>query len=267
MQTDDFSLNDLTSQITTDISDPIESTQGSSDEEFQLHTDDELEAMSGDDDLILPSLEKSSKILLSSKKSPQDQMKFIVFEESVANLFSTCFKCSAHCVVSIESDVGTLLNISVCCSGNPIHDFIWSTGPVHNKLPILHLMITLSVLCNGLECEKIIRFFSSLNIKCFKRREFTKLQTAYVVPSVFSVWKKRQHELLQDMTDKTCSIASVMRVDSPGHTGLFGSGSSMDVERNVILDTQVIKVAFITNLTSKEIFHTYNFPYIFPTEY
>ena len=33
-----------------------------------------------------------------------------------------------------------------------------------------------------------------------------------------------------------------MRIDSPGHSGLFGSGSSLDVERNIILDTQVIKV-------------------------
>ena len=33
-----------------------------------------------------------------------------------------------------------------------------------------------------------------------------------------------------------------MRVDSPGHSGLFGSGSSLDVDRNKILDTQIIKV-------------------------
>ena len=37
-------------------------------------------------------------------------------------------------------------------------------------------------------------------------------------------------------------IASDKKVDSPGHSGLFGSGSSLDIERNIILDTQVIKV-------------------------
>ena len=37
-------------------------------------------------------------------------------------------------------------------------------------------------------------------------------------------------------------IASDMRVDSPGHTGLFGSGSTLDMKRNVILDMQIIKV-------------------------
>ena len=34
-----------------------------------------------------------------------------------------------------------------------------------------------------------------------------------------------------------------MRVDSPGHTGLFGAGSSLDVDRNAILDTQIVKVS------------------------
>jgi hypothetical protein len=37
-------------------------------------------------------------------------------------------------------------------------------------------------------------------------------------------------------------IASDMHVDSPGHSGLFGSGSTLDMKRNLILDTQVIKV-------------------------
>ena len=39
-----------------------------------------------------------------------------------------------------------------------------------------------------------------------------------------------------------------MRVDSPGHCGVFGSGSTLDVDRNVILDTQVIKVCTNFNL-------------------
>ena len=82
----------------------------------------------------------------------------------------------------------------------------------------------------------------SLNILCFKRREFSNLQGAYVIPAVFNVWKKEQLSLLDKIKDKSIFIASDIRVDSPGHSGLFGSGSTLDVDRNVILDTQVIKV-------------------------
>ncbi|XP_028415472.1 uncharacterized protein LOC114538491 [Dendronephthya gigantea] len=44
-----------------------------------------------------------------------------------------------------------------------------------------------------------------------------------------------------------------MRVDSPGHTGLLGSGSTMDVDRNVILDTQVIKSTEVKNSNAMEL--------------
>jgi hypothetical protein len=50
------------------------------------------------------------------------------------------------------------------------------------------------------------------------------------------------HKLLDDLKGKAIEIASDMRVDSPGHCGLLGAGSTLDVNRNVILDTQIIKV-------------------------
>ena len=59
----------------------------------------------------------------------------------------------------------------------------------------------------------------------------------------------------------SCCIASDMRVDSPGHTGLFGSGSSLDVEKNVVLDMQIIKVSanIVLHVQAKEqIYWFYN---------
>ena len=51
-----------------------------------------------------------------------------------------------------------------------------------------------------------------------------------------------QSASLREIEDEPIVIASDMRVDSPGHTGLFGSGSTLDMKGNIILDTQVIKV-------------------------
>ena len=77
---------------------------------------------------------------------------------------------------------------------------------------------------------------------CIQRRELSNLQQAYVIPAVFNVWKREQLKLLEYNKNKSVIIACDMRVDSPGHSGLLGSGSSLDIDRNVILDTQVIKV-------------------------
>ena len=93
-----------------------------------------------------------------------------------------------------------------------------------------------------MECNKLMRFLESLHILHTKRREISNVQSAYVIPAVFNVWKTEQHKLLADSKGKYTDIASDMRVDSPGHSGLLGAGSALDVTRNVILDTQIVKV-------------------------
>jgi hypothetical protein len=207
----------------------LENTDASDEDEFLLNAKEAHE-------------DKHEKVVLSNNKLPENQMKFIVFEESLVKCFERCFKCDSVCAVRLESTVGTFCRISVTCSGDINHAFVWSTGPLHNRLPVFHLMITSGILSSGLECAKVLRLFDSLNIPCIKRREFTDLQSAYVIPAVVSVWNREKTSLVQEIKGTSRCIASDMRVDSPGHTGLFGSGSSLDVEKNVILDTQIIKV-------------------------
>ena len=62
---------------------------------------------------------------------------------------------------------------------------------------------------------------------------------------MYNVWNAEQSARLQEAKEEPIVIASDMRVDSPGHSGLFGSGSTLNMTKNVILDTQVIKVNFI----------------------
>lgn len=216
-------------------SDKIDHDESSGDE-FSAATSEESEE--GETEICCD----EKRIILSSDKPPEDQLKFIVCEESIANTFRFCFKCNAHCTVFVERRIGTYCKIGVFCPSNSEHNFSWTTGPLFNRLPILNLMITSSIVCTGMESSKTLRFMESLNILCIKRREFSNLQSAYVIPAVFNVWKKEQLDLLDGIKDKSICIASDMRVDSPGHSGLIGSGSTLDVDRNVILDTQVIKV-------------------------
>ena len=48
--------------------------------------------------------------------------------------------------------------------------------------------------------------------------------------------------MINGIKDKPVVIASDMRVDSGGHSGLLGSESTLAVKQNVILDIQVVKV-------------------------
>ena len=51
-------------------------------------------------------------------------------------------------------------------------------------------------------------------------------------------------------TNNFIGIQLSNRVDSPGHSGLLGSGSTLDVDRNLVLDTQIVQVCkLISSLT------------------
>lgn len=53
----------------------------------------------------------------------------------------------------------------------------------------------------------------------------------------------RQNEI----NGKSNVVAPYMRLDSPGNSGLYGSGSTLHRDRNIILDTQVISVSYELN--------------------
>ena len=182
-------------------------------------------------------------ITLNNKKSIKDQLKFIICEESLVTTFGVCLICGGHCKVSVGNVVGSYCKIYVSCTSSSEHNFSWSTGPLLNRLPALNLLMASSILSTGMECNKLMRFLESLHILHIKRREISSVQSAYVIPAVFNVWKTEQHKLLADSKGKYIDIASDMRVDSPGHSGLLGAGSTLDVTRNVILDTQIVKVS------------------------
>ena len=93
-----------------------------------------------------------------------------------------------------------------------------------------------------MECSKVLRLFAALKIPNVKQQELSNIFKYYAIPTVYNVWQKEQLSRLNEIDGKSVVVASDMRVDSPGHSGLFGSGSTMDMDRNIILDTQVIKV-------------------------
>ena len=54
-------------------------------------------------------------IILTTNKSIQSQLKFIICEESIAKTFSVCLKCRSKCSVSIRNKIGSYCVISVSC--------------------------------------------------------------------------------------------------------------------------------------------------------
>ena len=108
-----------------------------------------------------------------------------------------------------------------------------------------HLLLGSAILATGMESSKVLRLFQALKIPNLKQRELSNILKYYTIPAVYNVWNAEQSARLQEAKEERIVIASDVRVDSPGHSGLFGSGSTLDMTRNIILDTQIIKVNFI----------------------
>jgi hypothetical protein len=187
-------------------------------------------------------VDSKTRVLLQQGKPPQEQIKFVVFEDAVLEAFGTCSLCGSKCTVTVESQRGSSCKITSCCTRESNHHLEWMTGPTVNGMPVFHLLLASGVLATGMECSKVLRLFAALKIPNVKRRELSNIFKYYAIPTVYNVWQKEQLSRLNEIDGKSVVVASDMRVDSPGHSGLFGSGSTMDMDRNIILDTQVIKV-------------------------
>ena len=172
------------------------------------------------------------------------QIKFIIFEEAILDVFGQCVQCGSKCVITAENQVGSCFKICIACSTNSEHYFEWTTGPCVSKMTAFHLLLGSAILATGMESSKV-RLFQALKLPKLKQRELSSILGYYTIPAVYNVWNAEQSARLQEAKEEPIVIASDMRVDSPGHSGLFGSGSTLNMTKNVILDTQVIKVNFI----------------------
>ena len=179
--------------------------------------------------------------LLRAGKPPQEQIKFIVFKDAILHTLGKCGQCGSKCVVAMEKQIGSCCEICTTCTVDSNHYFEWATGPIMKRMPPFHLLLASGILATGMETSKV-RLFNSLIIPNVQRRELTNLLKFCGIPAIYNVWQKEQSARIKEVEGKKIVIASDMRVDSPGHSGLFGSGSTLDMESNIILDTQVIKV-------------------------
>lgn len=105
--------------------------------------------------------ELDDRTILQEGKPPQDQIKLIVFEEAILNIFSKCSHCGSKCVVTMENQIGSSCKIYSSCTVDSKHYFVWETGPLVNRMPVFHLLIAAGILSTGMESAKVLRLFSS----------------------------------------------------------------------------------------------------------
>lgn len=167
-----------------------------------------------------------------------------MFESCLLDLFQQCTICKSQVTLDL-STIRTLLRVRQTC---PVcsHTQTWDSQPINQGQPIGNLLMSAALLSAGLLPMAVIRFFHFMNCVSISKSTFFRHQKYFLQPAINSVWKRNQSEIISSLkaNSKKLSIGGDGRCHSPGYCAKYGSYTIMDLERGLIVDSQLIQVNF-----------------------
>ena len=119
-------------------------------------TQDDFEESSTASDESSEDDEPDKRTVLKVGKPPQDQIKLIIFEQAILDVFGKSGQCGSDCIVSIENQIGSSCKICSSCTAQNEHYFEWTTGPSMFKMLAFHLLLASGILATGMESAKVL---------------------------------------------------------------------------------------------------------------
>ncbi len=109
-----------------------------------------------------------------------------------------------------------------------------------------NLVTAAGIMFSGASPIKFINAMNFSHVQFFSAKTYFNIQSSYLVPSVESVYRRLQSELLTDiiLSGDDVRAGGDARCCSPGHTAKYSSYTIMDLTRSKILDVQLVQVCF-----------------------
>lgn len=175
------------------------------------------------------------------------ELKYIVFEHKLMELFATCPVCShSPCEARVDDSVsqghGTMVRIYQKCHSCNYYR-TWDSQPMINRLPVGNLLLSGAILSSGSQVSQVLRMLDIMKVKAYSRGTFNRHQSSYVIPTIIQAWKEEQQTLLSYIRDFEggVHIAGDCRSDSPGHSAKYGCYTIMEQSTRKVLDIQVVQ--------------------------
>lgn len=188
--------------------------------------------------------------ILFCDRSPTEvihqELKFLVFEQCLRELFTNCRNCAAKTKGKILYRNGSLVKMQQCCQVCD-HVFEWLSQPLIGDKPAGNLMISAGILFSGLLPAKVLRMYKLNNIAAISNSTFLNHQKFYLFPSIAHVWHNFQQDYIESVKadgpdQRLVTLGGDGRSDTPGHCAKFGSYSVIDLEEGSVVDIQVVQV-------------------------
>lgn len=119
-----------------------------------------------------------------SPPQPEQQRKFIVFEENLLQLFSICRECLGSTETFLDI-TGTRVKVSSFCKSG--HSYLWNSQPMIGRRALGDIVLAASILYTGSSPTKVVRLMQAAGVCFFSLRSYNRMQTRLLIPAIDQV--------------------------------------------------------------------------------
>ena len=186
----------------------------------------------------------------STSPNPQEDVKFLVFEKELHELFKRCQECGEAVMKKETSTQGTQLYVTLKCTNG--HIKFWKSQPMLKGMPAGNLLMASSILLSGATYTKIASLAEILNLNFFSEKTFYNIQDTYLFPVISEVWEEEQNSVYAELQDEELWLSGDGRCDSPGHNAKYGTYTMIDQDSDKIVEFQIVQVSEVTSSNAME---------------
>ena len=163
-----------------------------------------------------------------------------MFRSHLLSLFTACRSYHQLCTGEVAQQIGTFISVRQTCS-HCGHVWLRNSQPFIKNQPAGNILLSAAILFSGCTPTKVFHFLNCLRVACITDRTFYIHQTEHLEPSVLSVWKHKQQQVLS-ASELPLTIGGDGRADSPGHSAKYGSYGIIDLHTNKTLHIELVQV-------------------------
>ena len=203
-------------------------------------------------DINIPAWEEMPQREPSKDISPNEQTKFIVFEECLKELFSRCLKCGTPAVRFrfLWGQFGTLLKVLYGCDRG--HSGVWYSQPMIRGMAAGNLLLSSAILFAGLTYDRVRELSDTLRIPILSENHFYAIQKLYIFPVIHTEYTKQKEAFIAACGQDNLTLIGDGRCDSPGYSAKYCTYSLMDVKSGAVLSFIVRHVGLSTSSVAME---------------